>query len=138
MFLRRLIDLSKIPKMLHYFVRLNNETRSDIQWWRTFIGRWNGVGLLSALAIGCEKSSIRLRSDASGQWRCGAVWQRDWLQLSGHQRLRNCQLPQKRQHQSCWRRFASVIVGRESTCCLRWTTTRSSLHCGRGLASIHR
>ena len=44
-----------------------------------YIGRWNGVGLLSAL--GCEEPSIGLRSDASGQCRCGAAWQRDWLQL---------------------------------------------------------
>lgn len=78
-FLRRLIDLSKIPKELHHFVRLNHEARSDILWWKTFIGRWNGVGLLSAL--GCVKPSICLRSDASGQWGCGAVWQQEWLQL---------------------------------------------------------
>ena len=78
-FLRRLIDLSKIPKGLHHFVRLTKEAQSDIQWWRTFVDRWNGVGLLSAL--GRVQPYVCVRSDASGLWGCGAVWRHTWLQL---------------------------------------------------------
>ena len=78
-FLRRFINLSKIPKGLHHFVRLTKEAQSDIQWWRTFVDRWNGVGLLSAL--GRVQPDVCERSDASGLWGCGAVWRHTWLQL---------------------------------------------------------
>ena len=78
-FLRRLIDLSKVPKALHHFVRLNSEARSDIQWWQAFACRWNGVGLLSAL--GQSTPSVWIRSDASGGWGCGAFCGDAWLQL---------------------------------------------------------
>ena len=78
-FLRRLIDLSKVPKALHHFVRLNSEARSDIQWWQAFACRWNGVGLLSAL--GQSIPSVWIRSDASGGWGCGALCGGAWLQL---------------------------------------------------------
>ena len=36
-FLHHLISLSKIPKHLHYMVRLNNTVHLDIKWWHTFI-----------------------------------------------------------------------------------------------------
>ena len=66
-FLRRLIDLSKVPKALHHFVRLNPEARSDIQWWQAFACRWNGVGLLSELG-----QSIPSVLDKVGRlWRLG-------------------------------------------------------------------
>ena len=41
-FLRRLIDLSTVPKRLHHLVRLNREARSDIGWWARFAVGWNG------------------------------------------------------------------------------------------------
>ena len=78
-FLRRLIDLSKILKGLHHFVCLTKEAQWDIQWWRTFVDRWNGVGLVSAL--GRVQPDVCVRSDASGLWGCGAVWRHTWLQL---------------------------------------------------------
>lgn len=78
-FLRRLIDLSMIPKGLHHFVRLNSEARSDILWWKSFAERWNGVGMLESL--GYLQPSTGVRSDASGRWGCGAVYQQEWLQL---------------------------------------------------------
>ena len=78
-FLRRLIELSKVPKALHHFVRLNKEARADISWWAAFASRWNGIGLLSAL--GKVRPTVCLESDASGSWGCGAVWQHRWLQL---------------------------------------------------------
>ena len=77
-FLRRLIDLSKIPEKLHHFVRLNKEALSDIQWWKAFVGRWNGIGLLSAR--GQVQPSVVVQSDASGRWGCGAVWRDQWIQ----------------------------------------------------------
>lgn len=78
-FLRRLIDLSTVPKQLHYYVRLNQEARSDICWWAKFIEHWNGYGLLAA--VGGLLPSVAIQSDASGSWGCGAVLGRSWIQL---------------------------------------------------------
>lgn len=77
-FVRRLIDLSAVPKALHHFVRLSEAARADIAWWTTFATRWNGLGFLSAL--GQTRPSVLVQSDASGCWGCGAKCERAWLQ----------------------------------------------------------
>lgn len=41
-FLRRMIDLAKIPKRPYHYVRLNQEFRADLRWWRAFLTWWNG------------------------------------------------------------------------------------------------
>ena len=45
-FLRRLIDLSTIPKHLEHYVRLNLEARSDIEWWAQYSQVWNGMSMM--------------------------------------------------------------------------------------------
>jgi len=45
-FLHRLIDLSTTAKSLDHFIRLNADTRSDLQWWVHFIESWNGIAML--------------------------------------------------------------------------------------------
>ena len=52
-FLRRLIDLSKRQVHLDAPMRLNAEGRGDLRWWATFIDRWNGVSIVSALTSRC-------------------------------------------------------------------------------------
>ena len=42
-FLRRLIDLSKTARKLHYHITLNAETKADINWWLEFLPHWNGI-----------------------------------------------------------------------------------------------
>ena len=42
-FLRRMIDLLHIPQRPGHHVRLNQQFRSNLQWWRTFASGWNGV-----------------------------------------------------------------------------------------------
>ncbi len=42
-FLRRLIDLSKKVKFLHYKIRLNKSAQADIDWWLECISTHNGV-----------------------------------------------------------------------------------------------
>ena len=44
-FLRRMIDLSTIPKELHHWVRLNKGFQSDLYWWALFLEEWNGVSM---------------------------------------------------------------------------------------------
>ena len=84
-FLRRLVDLSRIPKALHHWVRLNGEARSDIRWWDTFADTWNGVGLLATL--GHVQPSIQVQSDAAGSWGCGATWHSKWLHFRWHKEM---------------------------------------------------
>ena len=42
-FTRRLIDLSKAAKYLHHKLKLNLESRMDIQWWIDYLPNWNGI-----------------------------------------------------------------------------------------------
>ena len=76
-FLRRMIDLLRIPKRPHHHIRLNHEFRADLWWWVVFASRWNGVALFPPLA----RPAATVTSDASGEWGCGAWTQRDWYQF---------------------------------------------------------
>lgn len=66
-FLRRMIHLMKTAKQPHHQVRLSAEFHSDLQWWCTFLPRWNGRSLLRQ-----PHPSHTIPSDASGSWGCGA------------------------------------------------------------------
>ena len=70
-FTRRLIDLSTSTAQLDSKLRLNRDARADLAWWYAFVGDWNGVSLLSSLRT--QTHTIRVQSDASGLWGCGAV-----------------------------------------------------------------
>lgn len=78
-FLRRMIDLSTIPKHLDHWVRLNKNFHSDLLWWDMFLPLWNRHSLLSA--HGHPPPEIMLATDASGLWGCGAVWPPHWFHL---------------------------------------------------------
>ena len=78
-FLRRMFELLSGVRQPHHHVRLNVPFRSDLVWWSTFIGAWNGVSLLRDLSPGTV--SHRFVTDASGQFGCGALWRSNWLQL---------------------------------------------------------
>ncbi len=69
-FLRRMIDLSRTVREMHYTVRLNKSFRSDLQWWTCFLPTWNGVGMMSGIVPARYVGTIT--SDASGSWGCGA------------------------------------------------------------------
>ena len=79
-FLRRLIDVSTRAKQLDHFIRLNEEARSDIEWWHRFAEPWNGVSMLSSL--NSQPPVTTITSDASRSWGCGAVCGQEWFQLS--------------------------------------------------------
>ena len=76
-FLRRMIDLLRIPRQPHHFVRLNKDFRADLQWWLAFVGRWNGVAIIPSTA----PPHVEVTSDASGHWGCGAWSQTSWFQF---------------------------------------------------------
>ena len=78
-FLRRMIILSKTRHRPSHPIRLNQGFRSDLTWWRTFLHRWNGITLMSALGI--QNPTFTVTSDASGSWGCGAHSGNQWFQL---------------------------------------------------------
>ena len=82
-FLRRMIDLSVVPKELDQWVRLNSAFRSDLHWWVVFLEDWNGVGLCSSVLQ--RPPSATVTSDASGRWGCGAFTHSgEWFQFQWH------------------------------------------------------
>ena len=76
-FLRRLIDLLRPPRRPHHHIRLNRQSRADIQWWRVFACHWNGIALFPPPS----KPGLEITSDASGHWGCGTWTGPDWLQF---------------------------------------------------------
>ena len=75
-FLRRMIDLAKVPRRSHHFTRLNNEFRADLRWWHIFIEHWNGIAIIPVPTA----VNVVVTSDASGLWGCGAWCQLQWFQ----------------------------------------------------------
>ena len=63
-FLRRMIDLSTVASKLHHRIRLSRGFQSDLQWWDTFLVRWNGVSMMRSLHRSTPVAI--LTSDASG------------------------------------------------------------------------
>ena len=70
MFLRKLIDLSTTVHKPKFFIQLNVEARSDIEWWYQFAANWNGFSILGSIVEMPAQATLTL--DASGNWGCGA------------------------------------------------------------------
>ena len=70
-FLRRIINLSCVPKDLDHWVRLNAEFQLDIHWWHLFLEKWNGISCICTHVP--SKEDVIVATDASGSWGCGAV-----------------------------------------------------------------
>ena len=80
-FLRRMLNLlheMQKPQHKSHPIRLNLEFRSDLQWWRMFVERWNGV---SYLPHPSQLPQTEMASDASGNWGCGAWFDHSWFQV---------------------------------------------------------
>ena len=86
-FLRRMIDLVKVAKHPNHHVRLTAGFKSDLQWWASFLLRWNGRSIMPP-----EAPSHVVTSDASGSWGCGEVtdsgqwfqvqWPESWAEIA--------------------------------------------------------
>ena len=68
----------KLRKM-HYITRLNAAFRSDLFWWHTFLGSWNGKSVLHHPAY-LTPPDVSAQTDAAGTWGCAAVIVSQWLQ----------------------------------------------------------
>lgn len=69
-FMGRIFQLLGGVRQAHHRVRLNLSFRSDIEWWYTFVERWNGVSLMRP-STGARRS-VHIWTDASGHFGCGA------------------------------------------------------------------
>ena len=78
-FLRHLYDLLASVKANRHHIYLNTAACSDLAWWFTFLGSWNGVSILRTQQSALIHHTVV--SDASGQWGCGAYSDRRWFQL---------------------------------------------------------
>ena len=50
-FVQRAIDLLKGARRPYHYIRLNQQFRPDLQWWKTLVRSWNGIAYFSPLAI---------------------------------------------------------------------------------------
>eukprot|EP00732_Lithocolla_globosa_P002613 Lithocolla_globosa_v1_NODE_1767_length_2351_cov_75.861559.p1 type:complete len:386 gc:universal NODE_1767_length_2351_cov_75.861559:2134-977(-) len=78
-FLRRMINLSTVVKAPHHLIYLNNAFRKDLNWWRLFLQRWNGISLLNSLGLHSEADS-EVFVDAAKTVGFGGFWNNFWFQ----------------------------------------------------------
>ena len=45
-FVQRMYSVAAHVRDLDHYTRLNKEFKSDLYWWHTFAGSWNGVSFL--------------------------------------------------------------------------------------------
>ena len=78
-FVRYMYNVAARVQELDYYTRLDKEFKTDLCWWHTFLGEWNGVSLLQ-MADYPLPPQYTIQTDASGTWGCGAYFQGRWLQ----------------------------------------------------------
>ena len=76
-FVRRLIDLSKTARHLHYKIRLDECARDDIRWWIAYLPTWNGVSVFYDQEW-TSNIDIALWTDSS-DWGYGAYHHNSWI-----------------------------------------------------------
>ena len=90
-FMRRLHALQAVGSSPHHNVRLNIQARADITWWHVFISRWNGVSMLWDQQRQ-STPDVRVVSDASGNWGCGALSLPKWFALEWPSELQSASI----------------------------------------------
>ena len=76
-FLRHLYAIQDIGLHPDHHNCLNGAARADILWWHVFASQWNGISMLWDLDR--LTPDIKVVSDASGSWGCGAYWDAHWF-----------------------------------------------------------
>ena len=109
-FVRRLIDLSKTARYLHYRIHLTKAARADIRWWELYLPTWNGISVFYD-ASWTSNIDISMWSDAS-DWGMGACYNNSWIYERFNDHLK-C-------HSIAWRELYALVKaaatwGRRST-----------------------
>lgn len=92
-FMRRLHVLQSVGSSPSHNVRLNVAARADIMWWHIFASHWNGVSMLWDLHG--LPPNVKVLSDASGRWGCGALAMPNWLALAWPPELQDASIQVK-------------------------------------------
>ena len=79
LFVSRMYATAAKLKHLSYYTHLNNEFRSDIHWWHTFVTTWNGTSLFHSPFHQATFDSC-IPTDTSGSWGCRAFFPPHWFQ----------------------------------------------------------
>ena len=118
-FLRRLINLAKSVKYLHFRVKMNVQARLDIEWWKFNVSAHNGIGMFPSPWV--TASTIELWSDAS-DLGAGATFGDQWLCIpfSGRKKWIS-------QFPIAWRELYIVVVMLK-TWCRELANNRLTLH----------
>ena len=66
-------------------MRLSIPAQADTLWWFMFVDQWNSISLL--WDSGLQAPTVKVHSDASGTWGCGAYSQSKWFQMRWTARL---------------------------------------------------
>lgn len=77
-FLRRLIDLTKGKSKPYHKIRLNKESRLDIQAWLQFVSSFNGKNLLLD-QIWLSSEHLHFYTDSAGSLGYGAIFDTKWF-----------------------------------------------------------
>ena len=59
-FLRRMIELSMVAKQLHHHICLNKGFQSDLEWWALFLPTWNGIAMMSSVALNQQPQLLQM------------------------------------------------------------------------------
>ena len=80
-FTRTVFELLGVARRAHHHIRLGSPFRSDLRWWATFLGTWNGVAMLPGHGTG--QPAHHVWTDASGGFGCEAVYSasQQWVPL---------------------------------------------------------
>jgi hypothetical protein len=87
-FVRRMIELSKRVKYLHYRVKLNEEFREDVRWWLCYLKSWNKVSMFYD-DHWSTNVDLHLFTDAS-DWGAGCYFDGAWLMQGFQGPLSKC------------------------------------------------
>ena len=118
-FLRRLIDLAKSVKYLHYKVKINTQAKLDMHWWIVNVSSHNGIGMFPKPWV--TANTIELTSDAS-DLGAGATLGNKWICIpfTGDKHWLS-------QFPIAWRELYIVVVMLK-TWCIELANHRLTLH----------
>jgi hypothetical protein len=119
-------------------IRLNRAFRADLAWWHEFLHDWNGVTFLFPPT---RLPKVKMTSDASGSWGCGAWHRQVWFQIQCDKYSPPLAIPEKELipillgcaawgahsagHQVICHCYNQVVVSD-----LAWSSTQSSYQAG--------
>ncbi len=78
---------------MDHYVRINQEARTDIEWWHCFLTSWNGTAMM--FTSGPQSPDATVTSDASGTWGCGAYLGKEWFMLEWTESFRELHITVK-------------------------------------------